>query len=154
MIADELSGVDSDDLERIRIVGPGKSSQLPASIRPCLMPYDGRLNDHRLDLRGTAFDFAARALSHFAELLRADSRMCSAAVHARRVRQSLARRRDPRPVERSRIDDTELRRTIRRLWRAGLSRTAALSHLRKSLRLACEAERFAMIWSDEVAGRG
>jgi hypothetical protein len=53
--------------------------QEEASRRPLFF-----VNGH-LDLRGTAFDFAARAASHFAELVRSDSRIPSAAAHACRV---------------------------------------------------------------------
>jgi formylmethanofuran dehydrogenase subunit A len=110
------------------------------------MPYDARLNDTSLKVRGTQFDFPARALTHFLELLRSDSRLLSPSAHARRVRQALARWRAPERVTRTRIDDETLLRRIRSLQRSKTSQAAALAHLRGSLGLACEATRFAAAW--------
>jgi hypothetical protein len=145
MIADEISEVDEHDLQRLRIVG-SMPSQLQASLRHCVMPYDARLNDASLKIRGTQFDFPARALTHFLELLGSDSRLSSADAHGRRVRQAMARWRAPERVTRRRIDDDTLQRRIRILQRSKTSQAAALAHLRGSLGLACEATRFAAAW--------
>ena len=154
MVAPEVSEVDEDDLQRLRIVGP-TTSQLPAFLRDCVMPYDARLNDTSLKVRGTQFDFPARALSHFFELLRSDSRLSSAAAHGRRVRQAMARWRAPKPATRTRIDDEVLLRRITSLQSLQLSQTAALAHLRSKLGLACEASRFAATWHQaQVVNRG
>jgi hypothetical protein len=154
MIAGELSVVAADDLERVRIVGPKTAHGLPTAIRQCLMPYDTRLDDPRLRLRGTGFDFPARALTHFAELLREDSRMSSTTTHARRVRQSLAPYCAPRRIVRRKLNDDELRQVIRKLKALALSRTTALVRVRQSLGFACQAERFRDVWMDEGDERG
>jgi hypothetical protein len=154
MVAEEISEVDENDLQRLRIVGP-TTSQLPGFLRESIMPYDARLNDPSLKIRGTQFDFPARALSHFLELLRSDSRLSSAAAHGRRVRQAIARWRAPERVTRTRIDDETLQRRIRTLQRSKISQAAALAHLRGTLGLACEATRFAATWRQvQVLNRG
>lgn len=145
MIADEISEVDEHDLQRLRIVG-SMPSQLQASLRHCVMPYDARLNDASLKIRGTQFDFPARALTHFLELVGSDSRLSSPDAHGRRVRRAMARWHAPERVARTRIDDDTLQRRIRTLLRSKTSQAAALAHLRGSLGLACEATRFAAAW--------
>jgi len=154
MTLEELSEVDEDDLQRLRIVGP-MPAQLPAPLRQCVMPYDARLNDASFKVRGTRFDFPARALTHFLELLSSDSRLSSPAAHERRVRQAMVRWRAPERVTRTRIDDETLQRRIRTLQRSQTSQAAALAHLRGSLGLACEATRFATAWrQSQVLNRG
>ena len=153
MIADEISEVDEHDLQRLRIVG-SMPSQLQASLRQCVMPYDARLNDASLKVRGTQFDFPARALTHFLELLGSDSRLSPPDAHGRRVRQAMARWHAPERVTRTRIDDDTLQRRIRTLQRSKISQAAALAHLRGSLGLACEATRFATAWrQNQVSNR-
>jgi len=145
MVAEELSDVDEDDLQRLRIVGP-TTLQLPGLLRDSVMPYDARLNDASVKIRGTQFDFPARALIHFLELLGSDSRLSSPDAHRRRVRQAMGRWHAPERVTRTRIDDDTLQRRIRSLQRSKISQAAALAHLRRSLGLACEATRFATAW--------
>jgi hypothetical protein len=154
MVAEEISEVDENDLQRLRIVGP-TTSQPPALLRQCVMPYDARLNDTSLKVRGTQFDFPARALAHFLELLSSDLRLSSPAAHARRVRQAMARWRAPERAMRTRIDDATLLRRIRTLQRSKLSQAAALAYFRGRLGLACEASRFAATWRHvQVLNRG
>lgn len=145
MVAGDLSEVDEDDLQRLRIVGP-TTSQPPAFLRQCVMPYDARLNDTALKVRGTQFDFPSRALTHFLELVSSDLRLSSRAAHARRVRHAMARWRAPERTTRPRIDDETLLRRIKDLSASMTSQAAALAHLRGTLGLACEASRFAAAW--------
>jgi hypothetical protein len=154
MVAAEMSEVDEDDLQRLRIVG-STTWLPPAFLSECVMPYDARLNDTSLKIRGTQFDFPARALSHFLELLRSDSRVSPPAIHARRVRQAMARWRAPERATRTKIDDETLLRRIKGLSASITSQAAALAHLRGTLGLACEASRFAAAWRQvQVLSRG
>jgi hypothetical protein len=146
MIADELGSLHPAAHKRVRILGLTEARVVPEILRPCVRPYDSRLNDQTSSLRGTAFDFPSRALAHFANLTESDGHIESPAVHARRVRQSLARRAAPAATARARIDGATLGRKIRKLKVKGLSRTAALGYLRRELGLACEQQRFAAAW--------
>lgn len=147
MIAGELSGLHTGARKRVRILGPTEARIVPKTLRSCVMPYDSRLNDQTSSLRGTAFDFPSRALAHFANLLESDRRIESPASHARRVRQSLARRTAPTTKSRLRIDGATLGRRVWALKLKGFSRTAALQYLRRELGLACEQQRFAAAWA-------
>jgi hypothetical protein len=147
MVAGELGRLHPDARKRVRIVGLTEARIVPEILRPCVMPYDSRLNDETSSLRGTAFDFPSRALAHFARLLESDRHIQSPALHARRVRQSLAHRAAPIAEVRVRINAATLGRTIRALKVKGLSRTAALEYMRCDLGLACEQRRFAAAWA-------
>lgn len=146
MVASELSALSDAARDRVRIVGLTQSQMLPEELQSCVMPYDLRLNDVDRDLRGTAYDFPARALSHFVDLVKFDKRTENAGSHARRVRLSLAHWTAPKLKRRKRIDNMKLRRHIKALKSQKLSRTAALTHLRRKIGLACEQGRFTAAW--------
>lgn len=146
MLEEDLSAVPERDIERLRLVGVGAGFNLPGCIRDCVMPYDARLNDQRCGSSGTQFDFAARALIHFVDLVRADRRLLSPAAHATRVRRSLSRYRAPVRPKRQRVNDALLLRRVLQLKRMQMSRTSALAYLRNDLALACEVHRFSAIW--------
>jgi uncharacterized protein DUF6884 len=146
MVGDELASLTTAQAIRLRIVGPTRASALPEFLRPSVMPYDDRLDDAGLGLQGTRFDFAARALSHFVGLVGADDRIQSPQDHAKRVRLSLSRRKAPEREQRERLDAAALRRHVRALKKAGESKTAALSKLRRDLGYACEQQRFFSAW--------
>jgi hypothetical protein len=148
MIVGELAALREISLRRLRIVGFTRAQVLPEVLRPCVLPYDSRLNDVDKELRGTAFDFPTRALAHFADLTKSDKRIQDASAHARRVRLSLKHWSAPDFTGRTRIDDDTLRRNIRQLKSQNFSRWAALRHLREELELACEQSRFMAAWGD------
>jgi hypothetical protein len=147
MIAEELAELPESMRDRVRIVGRRSQSHLPEALRPLLMPYDSRLDDPRLGLRGTAFDYPQRALAHFVRMVRVDRKIDSARSHARRVRLALARFTAPRGAIRKRASNGELQVLVRRLQRRTGSRTQALRLLRHELGYACEEGRFARTWA-------
>ena len=149
MIADELAALTDSARDRVRIIGLTQPQVLPEVLQPCVMPYDSRLNDIRRDIRGTVFDFPARALAHFADLVKSDRRIEDARTHARRVRLSLAHWSAPKRKPRKRIDDKALHRKVKKLKSESFSRTAALTHLRRKLGLACEQGRFMAAWGNK-----
>lgn len=146
MIAAELADLPSSMRERVRIVGARRTSHLPVTLRPILMPYDARLDDPRLGMRGTAFDYPQRALAHFARLVRTDTKIDPAASHARRVRLALARFTSPQVTNRKRASMRELLVLVQRLQRQTSSRAQGLRILRHELGYACEQSRFARTW--------
>jgi len=149
MIANELAALSDSARDRVRIVGTTQAQMLPQELRLCVMPYDLRLNDADKDVRGTTFDFPARALAHFADLVKLDKRIEDPRSHARRVRLSLAHWSAPDFKPRKRIDDNTLRRNIRELKSQNFSRTTALRHLRRKLGIACEQGRFMAAWGNK-----
>jgi hypothetical protein len=153
MVADEIAGLDDAILNRVRIVGIKEPASLPQRLQSFVMPYDARLNDANLPVRGTEFDYPARALTHFVNLVRHDSRIEPVKDHAQRVRQSLAPYSAPRPITHQRIGDELLRRHIQAFKRQGLSKSAALDTLRHEMELACEQSRFSRAWATVKANK-
>lgn len=148
MLGPDLSRCSPEVLARVRIITSGTAPRLPLILQPLVMPYDDRVNDHGLSIKGTAFDYTGRALLHFTDLIGRTHAFGNAAIHARRVRQSLAHRTAPSRTIRQRIDDGSLQSVVRKLKRKHLSRTAALVHLRGVMSIACQEERFAREWGD------
>jgi hypothetical protein len=147
MISEELAELPESMRDRVRIVGTRGQSRLPGALWPLLMPYDLRLDDPRLGLRGTAFDYPQRALAHFVRMVCADRHIDSAQSHARRVRLALARFAAPRLTVRKRASNGKLQVLVRRLQRRTNSRTQGLRLLRHELGYACEEGRFARTWA-------
>lgn len=146
MVSEELSELTEGLRARVRIVGIKNDTTVEDPLRSNVMPYDARLNDIGLELRGTEHDYPARALTHFVRLIREDRHLGSIESHARRVRQSLAHFSAPRRAVHRRADDRELRGLIAEFKRQDLSMTKALGKLRHKERLACEQKRFARLW--------
>jgi len=146
MIADELVALDPVLLRRVRLVCARPTKPLSPEVNLCIMPYDSRIDDPSVRPRGTASDFAARALVHFLRLIRRDRRFVGAQEHARRVRLSLASRHFTRPQRRKPVNDRALLRIVAGLRRR-MSRPAGLRHLRSQMGYACESNRFAVAWS-------
>lgn len=149
MIGDEINDLPDCLCSRVRIVGLKSPNLMDARLRPLVMPYDARLNDVSLALRGTEFDYPARALVHFSNLLRQDNVIEPVEEHARRVRLSLSHHSAPRRIVRQRIDENSLRRAIETFKRDGISRSRALDTLRNVMGLACEQQRFSDAWTFE-----
>ncbi len=149
MIGDELADLPDRLCARVRIVGVKNATLTSTRLRPLVMPYDARLNDPSLVLRGTEFDYPARALTHFVHLLRRDKGIQTVEDHARRVRLSLAHLFAPQRVVRQRIDDNFLCCAIDTFKRDGVSKSRALDTLRNVMGLACEQHRFSDAWKNE-----
>lgn len=145
MIEEELEALSDESMNRLRIIGPRKASELPAFLRNAWMPYDGRLQAI-VGFAGTETDFPQRALRHFAiTVLRADP-FGSAAAHAARVDRALGTNRNPRRPPGRRMADDELVTIMRELWPShGGNRTRVLRELRGRLGIACEQKRFRLL---------
>lgn len=146
MVVKELASLPQVTRDRLRIIGLAQRLLLPGALQPCVMPYDSRLNGHLGALRGTGFDFPARALAHFIGLVGSDRRIGSPEDHAQRVRRSLSHSIAPTIVSRNRIDDYTLNRHVELFKKQNTSRTVGLRRLRCELGLACSQERFAAAW--------
>ena len=137
LLGDELEAL-AGHADRVRIFGGGLSTVLPEAARPCLMPYDNRLE--AVGLRGTRGDFAARALADFLDHVGIGA---SSSEDAARVRARLAPVFPPsRPIN-LRADDATLAREIgtMRQREPGISTSQILRRLRDEVRLACSEAR-------------
>lgn len=147
MVSDELTSLADALLSRVRIIGVKGLPSWIQPLRECVMPYDARLNDIGRTLRGTEFDYPARALTHFVNLVGYDRKLGSIRDHARRVRQSLAHFCAPKRISHKRINDEKLRLHIEAFKRHEISKSNALDILRHEKKLACEQSRFSRVWA-------
>jgi hypothetical protein len=146
MITHELAALETDLLERIRIIGPKSAVDLPEQLSPLLMPYTNQLNDPRLPIHGTEFDFAARAAAHFVDVIGVCCRGDSIEGHKKAVRGALATLVMPEAPSRANIGDTQLRHLIASFKREKTPQGKALRRLRDEFRYCCGTEHFDLLW--------
>ncbi|ENB4166179.1 TPA: hypothetical protein ACOFCG_001522 [Stenotrophomonas maltophilia] len=147
MIGPALAQLPAALLERLRIFGPGIAAHLPTIVRSRVMRYDQRLD---LISPGIQLDAGARALEHFASLIR-DVLPTDPSDDQRLIDQALAPLSRPKPIARVRMDDMELRAHIAPWAAEGLSVQGALRRLRDNSHISCEQRRFQRLY-DEVRG--
>lgn len=142
MVSDELAGLGSTGVKHVRVIGPRKPDDLPASLRTQWLPYDSRLNSLQ-GFAGTDTDFPHRALRHFALHIWSSSPSGCAREHAAHVAQVMADLRVEQRRSGTRLTDTELAPILFRLWRQqNGNRSRMLRELRGRLQVACEQSRF------------
>lgn len=146
MISGELTDLRASLLERVRIVGPKSPQIVSEPLSSLVVPYDDRLNDARLRLGGTEFDFAARAASHFVSLVAQDKCPSPLEGHKRRVEFALDGLSPPNSPVRSRITDKTLLTLIAHFKEKAYSKSHALRQLRDGIGCACSQERFTGLW--------
>lgn len=117
-------------------------ASIPEVLRPCLMPYDSRLNDPA-GCPGTESDFVQRALADFAGHILDRNGLSTCSGDAERVRARLAPWRIPdRPV-RNAATDAQISDLILVHWESVGGRSGRmLRKLRDDLGVACEQGRF------------
>ncbi|OYU25427.1 MAG: hypothetical protein CFE41_21405 [Burkholderiales bacterium PBB2] len=145
MVATELSAVDAGVARRkLRIFSSSKSHEvLPEHLRPCLMPYDTRLE--AAGFAGTTSDFPQRCLLHFAKAL--SGRGTSLDEARSRVLAALEGLNAPTKPERQKLDDAEIIHVLRQQWQQHRgSSTKLLRYLRDGAGIACEQGRFRQLW--------
>jgi hypothetical protein len=140
--------LESVPTDRLRIFGAGLGYVLPTSLRPCVLPYDLRLD---AGTPGTRGDFAQRALLHYVRVIHGVHTMSIDDERAA-VLAELAKAPKPKPLpKRPRADDDAIRAVIARLLPSiGPRRSAMLRHLRDVEGLACEQGRFYSLFADVV----
>jgi hypothetical protein len=125
---------------RVRLFGLGITSVLPAGVHELVLPYDTRLDGITPGIKA---DFAHRALEHFAA---ASTRFRRASgdlgADHNWVNEQLAGHRPTVAPQRERVDDDELVKLVRKLFKETQSATAALRILRQDWGRACEYSRF------------
>ena len=140
MLSNDLLAVAAARPGVLRLFGLSLTGAASPALRPCVMPYDERLE--RLGQPGTRSDFAPRALAHFIEhVMPAVSKTSEHAAYVEACL-SLAPQAEPRP-DRRRGDDETLKGVIRELaQREGFRSGLVLRALRSSAGWACEQSRF------------
>lgn len=153
LVAGDLLDADPTDLERVRIVGPRRETDIPEALRPFHMPYDDRLNGTSSPIKGTESDFPQRAALHFVELALASRRRTSDA-HKALVREALQDWPRRRVLTRKRLPEAALRRAIDSVLRECNDQwSRALRNLRDQRKIACEQKRFKRICDELIATR-
>ena len=145
MIADELTQLDFQTLDKVRIFTAGERTLYSSTLRHYVMPYDGRLDGPDSLLPGTKSDFASRALKHFSGIV-STSEYQMVEYDRTAVERSLDGMRYPEIARRARKIDAEVQTTLLNAWRAlGGNRGRLLRHLRDDMQIACEQSRFSRL---------
>lgn len=147
MLALDLAKVRPDEAGQLRIfTSPAGASEVPASLRSAVMPYDDRLESVAA-FAGTRADFPQRALRHFIECL--DGTAASLEASRAMVENSLNAYELRQIPERRRLDDEQVKALIIQRWDSCQGRSAQLLRaLRDQELVACEQGRFAQIWRE------
>jgi hypothetical protein len=143
LIVSDLAAIPEKQLNRIRIVGPAKSQNLPDIINDLILPYDERLDGPRSPNRGTKSDFAQRAALHFATAIWANNKNGSFLQHSNSLEISLNTM--GRTVIRlgEKKTDAEICEVIKDNWiNCKGQSTIMLRMLRHQFNYACEQTRF------------
>ena len=143
LIGKDLETLEEDDLERVRLIGMGIEDACPSHLRPCIMPYDDRLDGPDSPIRGTRGDFSSRAMRHFVECVWPDLQSASIALHKAAVSQSLSKWRRPELISRPSKTDAEIIQLIKTNWNVIEGKSSlGLRYLRDVEKIACEQGRF------------
>ncbi|MGJ7523400.1 hypothetical protein ACSFA0_23165 [Variovorax sp. LT1P1] len=145
MLTEEFDQLNEAALDRVFVFTSRIGAlELGARLRPCVMPYDERLEGHP-HYAGTRAEFPQRAMRHFVEELGAHRWQSARAAKA--ISESLARLEQPVLPERQSKTDAEISALIRTHWDACEGKSSnLLHHLRNVALVRCEQSRFASLW--------
>lgn len=153
MVAHEFADLSTNILRTVRIMGPRRREDVLASLRPCWLPYDARLDSRRTGVNGTASDFPHRALRHFALRVLPNNWHGARQSHADAVEKSLSKFKAYVRRRGQSASDEEVISEIVTLWTKHRGRRAGiLRELRSKRKIACEQSRFRSL-ADQVAAR-
>lgn len=143
MVADDLADLSTKSLRTLRIIGPRRQEEVDKRLRANWLPYDGRLDNPKTGMNGTASDFPHRALRHFVAHVLPRDRRGSCESHACAVDEALSRFKTYiRPRGQSACDDT-VSLAIAHVWKKHDGcRSRILRELRSDMNIACEQSRF------------
>lgn len=148
MVEADLQEFSEEQLCRTRIFTGPSFRFRESALNRLLMPYDARLDGPDSPCPGTATDFPARALRHFATTLLPESPQGNYDEHADLVTRCLSGWAPPLRPERTRQSDSELQEIIRANWsHAGGSASQMLRWVRRRLGLACEQGRMRELYA-------
>ena len=148
MVADSLSALAPEAVDRLRIFGAGLSDALPLSLHGALLPYDERLDAL---FPGTRSDFAQRAMLHFVQHIA--ELPIDRAGEAAAVTSLLSRVEPPARPKRAQRTDDEILALIADRLAPNASASRLLRNLRDDDGIACEQGRFAKLFRAAIARR-
>jgi hypothetical protein len=145
MLGGDLEQIQSSARDRVFIftsrVG---ATEVAPRLQRCVMPYDERLEGHKL-YAGTRADFPQRAMRHFVEEIDGHRLKVQSARTA--VEQALSRLSKPIVPDRVRKTDGEIIELLRIQWSAHEGSSSRLHrYLRDTALVACEQSRFGGLW--------
>lgn len=147
LIARDLISLETNHLERIRLIGMGIGETCPPQLRHCILPYDVRLDGPDSPIRGTRGDFSSRAMRHFIEHIFKEHESGSIAGHHAAVNRCLSNWRHPKLISRPSRTDDEIIMIIKKNWNVIEGRSSlALRYLRDIENIACEQGRFKLLF--------
>lgn len=147
LVMSDIFRLVSEDLEKVRIVGPPNPSLIPHQFRHLWMPYDARFDGPRCPNPGTRSDYPQRIARHFVEHVLSLSPHSCAEEHAQIVEAILKDMPVARIIERKSLPDHEIVKIIDKNWDlANGSSARMLRILRDQEHVACEQSRFAAIF--------
>jgi len=149
MISDELRQISGSGIKKLRIVGVGIDKYLPERLKPCVLPYDQRLNGPDSDFPGTMTDLPARCAVDFMNCIQSNSKLgVNLEDDIKFVSDRLSKLRMPKVPTRQKLSDEEIKKFIQDNWVGmGTTNQGSLKNLRESGR-ACEQSRFAKIFKE------
>ncbi|MEQ1934119.1 MAG: hypothetical protein ABL962_09600 [Fimbriimonadaceae bacterium] len=154
LVMKDLLDLSSNNLERLRIIGPRKETDLPEELRHVYVPYDSRLDGKKSPHRGTESDFPQRAGRHFVELLLRNPRTTTLKGQLKAFENELRDWPHKEVISRMRMPEGELRKIVKRVWRDVDGRPAAgLRRLRDEFEIACEQKRFYRMFEEISAAK-
>lgn len=140
MMRHELAAVAASTPKRLRIIARNDPGRQEAALTQFWIPYDVRLNGAKSPYAGAESDFAQRALRHFVEHVLTDAPRGSFQTHSDAVAHALSHMSRPRRTERTRLDDDQIVRLMRKIGpEAGAARMLRI--LRDENNVACEQSR-------------
>ena len=154
LVIKDLLDLSSNDLERLRIIGPRKEADLPEELRHVYVRYDSRLDGKKSTNRGTESDFPQRAGRHFVELLLKNPRTTTLKGQRDALEKELKGWPHTKMISRTRLAEGKLRKVVERVWREVDGRpTVGLRRLRDDLAVACEQKRFYRMFEEISAAK-
>ena len=154
LLASELAQLSDFWVKRIRVFGAGLEPHLPSKVRPCLMPYDVRLNGPESPIRGTMSDFPTRALHHYALGLKGGLLSGHSCAEDRcGVEEILHTWSVPEIPVRKKLSDQEVINFVLENWEKTKGRSGVSLRLLRDSGNACEQGRFKDLFKRAAAGR-
>lgn len=154
LLGEELAGLDECSVQKVRVFGAGLASHVPENIKPCLMPYDARLNGEDSPIRGTMSDFPTRALHHYAmSLERGQIGGCSLDDDKRFIAKELEAWSVPETPVRKKLSDDDVISFVLQNWGATNGRSGASLRFLRDSGNACEQSRFKDLFKMAAANR-
>ena len=149
MIVDELSQINEFGIKKLRLVGVGIEKYLPEKLKPCVLPYDQRLNGPDSGYQGTMTDLPARCAVDFINCVKSNPELgIDLETDIKFVSDRLSKLRMPIVPTRQKLSDDEVKNFIDDNWfGAGTTHQGSLKNLRESGK-ACEQGRFGKIFRE------